>query len=160
VDRAPTPVRWFIVDAGAITDIDYSAAQSMRDLLDDLARQRVGMVFARVSRHLRSDMDRHRITAAIGETRIFTTLHEAIAAVRAAARFARCSLVSMRGRSGDAMQSRLSLRLEQVLQPLRQACHSSRALLSRYRLLPGVQFVNQDKFNLRQLLVRRLPCIK
>jgi hypothetical protein len=43
VDRAPTPDRWFIVDAGAITDIDYSAAQSMRDLLDDLARQRVGM---------------------------------------------------------------------------------------------------------------------
>jgi SulP family sulfate permease len=87
VDRAPMPVRWFIVDAGAITDIDYSAAQSMRDLLDDLARQRVGMVFARVSRHLRSDMDRHHITAAIGETRIFTTLHEATDAVRAAARF-------------------------------------------------------------------------
>jgi MFS superfamily sulfate permease-like transporter len=85
VDRALTPVRWFIVDAGAITDIDYSAAQSMRDLLDNLARQR-GMVFARVSRDLRSDMDRHHITAAIGETRIFTTLHEAIAAVRAAAR--------------------------------------------------------------------------
>jgi hypothetical protein len=32
-------------------------------------------------------MDRHHITAAIGETRIFTTLHETIAAVRAAARF-------------------------------------------------------------------------
>jgi hypothetical protein len=26
-------------------------------------------------------MDRHHITSAIGETRIFTTLHEAIAAV-------------------------------------------------------------------------------
>ena len=54
----------------------------MRDLLDDLARQRVGMVFGRVSPYLRSDMDRHGITAAIGETRIFATLHEAIAAVR------------------------------------------------------------------------------
>ena len=31
----------------------------MRDLLDDLARQRVGMVFAGVSRHLRSDMDQY-----------------------------------------------------------------------------------------------------
>ena len=62
--------------------MDYSAAQSIRDLLDDLARQRVGMVFARVSPYLRSDMDRHRITAALGETRIFTTLHEAVAAVR------------------------------------------------------------------------------
>jgi high affinity sulfate transporter 1 len=82
VEAAPTPIRWLIVDAGAITDIDYSAAQAIRDLLDDLARQKVGVVFARVSPYLRSDMDRHRITAAIGETRIFTTLHEAIAAVR------------------------------------------------------------------------------
>jgi hypothetical protein len=47
-----------------------------------MARQKVGIVFARVSPYLRSDMDRHCITATIGETRIFTTLHEAIAAVR------------------------------------------------------------------------------
>ena len=89
VERAPTPIRWFIVDAGAITDIDYSAAQSLRDLIDDLARQRVGMVFARVSPYLRSDMDRHRITAAIGETQIFATLHEAVDAVRSGALGAR-----------------------------------------------------------------------
>jgi high affinity sulfate transporter 1 len=85
VQHAPTPVRWFIVDAGPIADIDYSAAQSVRDLLADLARRRVGIVFARVSLDLRSDMDRHHITAAIGEARIFTTLHEAIAAVRGGA---------------------------------------------------------------------------
>jgi len=85
VDCAPTPVRWFIVDAGAITDIDYTAAQSICHLLEDLARQKVGIVFARVNPYLRSDMDRHHITTAIGETRIFTTLHEAIAAVRGGA---------------------------------------------------------------------------
>jgi SulP family sulfate permease len=82
VEHAPTPVRWFIVDAAAITDIDYSAARSMRDLLDDLARQEVGMVFGRVSSYLRSDMDRHCISAAVGEARIFSTLHEAIAAAQ------------------------------------------------------------------------------
>jgi hypothetical protein len=71
VESTPIPVRWFIVDAGAITDIDYSAAQSLRDLLHSLARKRVRMVFARVSPYLRSDMDRHSITAAIGEARIF-----------------------------------------------------------------------------------------
>jgi sulfate permease, SulP family len=37
VEHAPTPIRWFIVDAGAITAIDYSAARSIRDLIDDLA---------------------------------------------------------------------------------------------------------------------------
>jgi SulP family sulfate permease len=28
VEGAPTPVRWFIVDASPIMDIDYSAAQT------------------------------------------------------------------------------------------------------------------------------------
>ena len=82
VAQAPTPVRWFVVDAEAITDLDYSAARSIRELLDDLAGQKVGMMFARVSPYLRSDMDRHGVTAALGETRVFTTLHEAIAAAR------------------------------------------------------------------------------
>jgi SulP family sulfate permease len=81
VEHAPTPVRWFVVDAGPIEDIDFSAAQTVRDLLADLARQNVGVVFARVSSYLRSDMDRHCITPAIGEARIFTTLHHALAAV-------------------------------------------------------------------------------
>ncbi|HEX4616376.1 MAG TPA: SulP family inorganic anion transporter, partial [Stellaceae bacterium] len=48
VEHAPTSVHWFVVDAGAITNIDYSAAQSLRDLLDDLVRQGVDMIFARV----------------------------------------------------------------------------------------------------------------
>jgi sulfate permease, SulP family len=82
VKRAPTPVRWFIIDAGPITDIDYSAAQSVHDLLDELSRQKVGIIFARVSPYLRSDMVRYRITTAIGETQIFATLHEALDAVR------------------------------------------------------------------------------
>jgi sulfate permease, SulP family len=85
VEHAPTLVHWFVVDAGAITNIDYSAAQSLRDLLDELARQGIGMIFARVRPSLRSDMDRHRVTAVIGETRVFATLHEALAAVRGGA---------------------------------------------------------------------------
>src|ERR1700678_4521584 len=71
VDHAPTPVRSFVVDAGAITDIDYSAAQSILTLLADLAERRVEMIFGRVNPYLRSDMDRHGITAAVGEERIF-----------------------------------------------------------------------------------------
>jgi SulP family sulfate permease len=84
VAHAPTPIHCFIVDAGAITDIDYSAAQSLLELLEDLERQKVSMVFGRVNYYLRSDMDRHGITAVIGEGHIFPTLHEAIAAAHAA----------------------------------------------------------------------------
>jgi MFS superfamily sulfate permease-like transporter len=85
VERAPNPVRWFIVDAGAITDIDYSAAQSVRDLLDDLASRGVNVIFARVNAFLRSDLDRHGVAAVVGESRIFKTLHEAIDAVEGGA---------------------------------------------------------------------------
>ena len=56
------------------------------ELLEELARRNVTMSFARVTPSLRSDMDRHGITAAIDEARIFTTLHEAIAAAHSAAR--------------------------------------------------------------------------
>jgi MFS superfamily sulfate permease-like transporter len=85
VAHAPTPVRWFVVDAGPMTDLDYSAARSVRDLIDDLTARHVGLVFARVTPDLRSDMDRHGITAAIGEARVFGTLHEALAAVHGGA---------------------------------------------------------------------------
>jgi len=80
VQCATTPVRWFIVDCGAITDIDYSAARSIRDLLQDLKAREVTVLFARVNPYLHADMDRHGITAAIGTSCIFPTLHQAIAA--------------------------------------------------------------------------------
>jgi SulP family sulfate permease len=80
VRQAPTPVRWFIVDCSAITDIDYSAAQVMRDLLEGFARWEITVLFARVNPYMRSDMDRHCLTPVVGEARIFRTLHEALAA--------------------------------------------------------------------------------
>jgi len=80
VQCAPAPLRWFIVDCAAITDIDYSAAQSIRDLLHELQGRGITVLFARVNPFMRSDMDRHRITPVIGESHIFATLHEAIAA--------------------------------------------------------------------------------
>jgi sulfate permease, SulP family len=80
VRRAPAPVRWFIVDCSAITDIDYSAAQLMRDLLGDFARQEITVLLARVNPYLRADVDRHCLTPVVGEARIFRTLHEALAA--------------------------------------------------------------------------------
>ena len=63
VEKAPTPVQWLIVDAEAIGDIDLSAAQTLRGLLEDLYRKGVRVVFGRVNRYLLADMRRHRIAA-------------------------------------------------------------------------------------------------
>ena len=81
IDTAPETVHWFMVDASAMMDIDYSAARSLRDLCGELQRRGINLVFARVNPYLREDFDRHGITAAIGDKFIFATLHDALAAV-------------------------------------------------------------------------------
>ncbi len=88
VAGAPEPVRWFIIDCAAIFDVDYTAARTVRDLIDELKSAQVGLVLARVNAFLRSDLIRHGVAAAVGEDRIFDTLHEAIAAVRSGGRLA------------------------------------------------------------------------
>ena len=81
MEAAPHPVSWFVIEAGAITDLDYSAACSLRELCDDLTRRGVGLVFAEVSPYLRADMDRYGLTAVIGETHFVPTLHQALVLV-------------------------------------------------------------------------------
>ena len=80
---APSPLRWLVVDAGAITNVDYTAARVVRQLHKELARRGVELVFAHVQSDLKPDLDRHRLTEAIGPSRIFDSLHEALAAYHA-----------------------------------------------------------------------------
>jgi MFS superfamily sulfate permease-like transporter len=78
IDQAPSAVRWFLIDASAITDLDYSAARSVGDLCAALKHGGIEVLFARVNPYLRSDMDRHGITPIVEERCIFGTLHEAL----------------------------------------------------------------------------------
>lgn len=80
---AQPPLRCIIVEASAITNVDFTAAHAVRDLVRLLAAQGVTVIFGRVSPSLRADMDRHGITAAVGAAHIFTTLHDALATARA-----------------------------------------------------------------------------
>jgi len=83
VDHAPTPVACLVIDASAITDIDFSAASDLRDLFTTLRQDGTHVIFGRVSPYLRADMDRHRITPVVGTHNIHAQLHTAIAAVHA-----------------------------------------------------------------------------
>jgi MFS superfamily sulfate permease-like transporter len=75
-------VRWLVVDAEAITNVDYSAARMLRDLNQDLKQINVEFSFARTATSLRADLIRHRVIEVIGEERIFPRLHNATAAFR------------------------------------------------------------------------------
>src|SRR5262249_24616410 len=86
VEHAPTPVRWLVIDAGALTDVDYSAARTLRALHEELVRTGVRPVLVHAQASLRADLDRHRLTEVIGPDHIVDTLHEALAAIRDAQR--------------------------------------------------------------------------
>ena len=79
VAGAPTPVRWFIVDASAVTDIDYSAAKTLRVLFSEFKARNVNVAFGRCAPELRADLERHGLAAIIGEDRILDLLHSALA---------------------------------------------------------------------------------
>ncbi|HZD48212.1 MAG TPA: SulP family inorganic anion transporter [Silvibacterium sp.] len=78
VKALATPeVKWVVVDAEAITHVDYSAARIVRDVHRELASCGVVMAFARVPLELQADMNRHHVTEAIGKDRIYRRLHDA-----------------------------------------------------------------------------------
>jgi len=82
VRRMGPDLRALVVDASAMADLDYSAARTLRDLIDELQTRRIALVFGRVSPALRADMQRHGISAALGAEHVHASLHEALADAR------------------------------------------------------------------------------
>jgi len=82
VSASPSPVRWLVIDTGAIADIDYTAAKMLRELHDDLAKQGVVLALTRVSDSLRADLHREDLIGVIGAKHIFGSRRDCIAAYR------------------------------------------------------------------------------
>jgi MFS superfamily sulfate permease-like transporter len=83
VADSPSPVRWLVVDAGAIADIDYSAGKTLEELQRECAKRGVALVLTRVSESLKADLDRQQLTDAIGIRRIFGSRRDCLAAYQA-----------------------------------------------------------------------------
>jgi MFS superfamily sulfate permease-like transporter len=86
VQPIPSVVKWVVVDAEAMTHLDYTAARILVRLKKNLDQAGVELAFARVPWDLKSDFNRHHVTEAIGPGRFFNRLHDAIAAFEASAK--------------------------------------------------------------------------
>ncbi len=84
VEDARTPVRWFCLDAAVIGDIDYSAADALRQLAGELGRMGVTLVVAHPSARVRAQADAYGLTDVFGRDRIFDTREELLSAYAAA----------------------------------------------------------------------------
>ena len=83
VEAAPDPVRWFILDAGSIDDVDYSAGISLSRLLDFLTSRAITFGLTRLDESLSTTLGLYGLLDRIPPEHLFSTLEEALAAFRA-----------------------------------------------------------------------------
>ena len=75
--EGPTPPRWFLLDAGAIDDVDYTGGETLLELARQLERRKIVFGVVDASSHLRHELDRFGLTQLIGADRYFESLHAA-----------------------------------------------------------------------------------
>ena len=79
----PDPPRWFVLEADAIDDIDYTGGKTLVTLVDQLAERKIVFAVADATRHVRRELDRFGITDKIGPEHVFDSVEAARNAVHA-----------------------------------------------------------------------------
>jgi len=80
IETATPPLRWLLVDAAAIGDLDYSGADTVRQVAGELERQNARLVLCSVDPAVRKLLDAFGLTEKIGAQYIFPTLTDALQA--------------------------------------------------------------------------------
>lgn len=75
-DAGPTPLRRLGIDMGAVDDVDFSAAEALRDAIEELRARDVRLVLATVSPHVRAELDASGITEEIGQEAYFASVED------------------------------------------------------------------------------------
>jgi len=78
IQQSPTRVRWFVVAAEPVTDVDTTAADTVKELLDELAAAGIWLCFAELKDSVRDQLERYGLISQIGPDRIFPTIGTAV----------------------------------------------------------------------------------
>jgi high affinity sulfate transporter 1 len=79
VKHAQPPLRWFCIDASAVDDVDYSAAETLRTLFALLEEQRIRLVVTQVLEDV-SERSRYDFLQLFGEHAFYDTLGQVVQA--------------------------------------------------------------------------------
>jgi MFS superfamily sulfate permease-like transporter len=69
--RAKPPLSWFCIDAAAVNDVDFTAAEALRSLHGLLAAKGIRLVFCEVVDEVRAEFDRSELTDLFGRDAFF-----------------------------------------------------------------------------------------
>jgi MFS superfamily sulfate permease-like transporter len=86
VQESPSPVRWLVIDASAITGIDFSGASALTELEQDLTKNGVVLALARfqpiAGGKAEERLKRLGLIKSIGPDRIFSSRSACVEAYR------------------------------------------------------------------------------
>ena len=77
VNNADPPIRWFCMDASAVDDVDYSAAETLRSIFSTMKDKGVRLVVAQVLDDVRGT-SRYRLRELYGEDAFYDTLDDVV----------------------------------------------------------------------------------
>jgi len=80
ITASSTPVRWFLLDAQAITDIDVTAAEALHGLYSELRQRGIALKIAHANPPLRQILQKIGFASEISEESFYPSVHECIAA--------------------------------------------------------------------------------
>jgi high affinity sulfate transporter 1 len=84
VAGSPTPVRWVVITAEPVTDIDVTAGDVLSELNDTLRAADIALRFAEVKDPVKDQLKRFGLFARFGEVAFYATVDEAVDAYLAA----------------------------------------------------------------------------
>ncbi|MGO9658444.1 MAG: SulP family inorganic anion transporter [Acidimicrobiales bacterium] len=82
VGAATSPVRAVVIDADAMSDIDYTGLQALKDLVAELRRQGVALAIARPSHLVHHDLKHGALLQQLGGDYLFTSVESAVEALQ------------------------------------------------------------------------------
>jgi high affinity sulfate transporter 1 len=82
--KVPNPPRWFVLQADAMDDVDYTGAQALLELAAQLHKRGIVFGVAGANDHVRRVLDRFGLIDKIGAEHWFATADDALDAFRAA----------------------------------------------------------------------------
>jgi MFS superfamily sulfate permease-like transporter len=79
----PDPPAWFVLDAEAVDDIDFSGAKTLAELAEELTARGIVFAVAGAEHRLRRELDRFGISDKVGSEHYFDTVEAARSAYNA-----------------------------------------------------------------------------
>ncbi len=82
VTQSNVPVKWFVLDAEAMVDIDTSGEEALRQVLTSLVKHGVTVAVSRANQSTTALFSRYHLLELIGGNRLYPTNRHAIEAFR------------------------------------------------------------------------------